>query len=39
MYALIVTSGLLGIAIAWLFTRMERRTLRWHASQVKETAI
>lgn len=36
MYALIVTSGVLGILIASLFTRMERYFLRWHPSQVKE---
>lgn len=36
MYALIVSSGLLGILIAWAFNRMERLTLRWHPSQVKE---
>lgn len=35
-YALIVASGLLGIMIALAFTRLERRTLRWHPSQRRE---
>lgn len=35
-YALIVASGLLGIAIALGFNRLERRALRWHPSQRKE---
>jgi ABC-type nitrate/sulfonate/bicarbonate transport system permease component len=39
MYALIVMSGLLGITIAWCFSRAERFLLRWHPSQVKERAI
>jgi ABC-type nitrate/sulfonate/bicarbonate transport system permease component len=38
MYALIVTSGLLGIIIASTFKRVERYFLRWHPSQVKEAA-
>lgn len=33
MYALIFTTGLLGIAINWVFRRTERRALRWHPSQ------
>jgi ABC-type nitrate/sulfonate/bicarbonate transport system permease component len=33
MYALIVTSGVLGLAIAIAFNRLERLTLRWHPSQ------
>lgn len=33
MYALILTSGLLGIAIHLAFSRLERRFLRWHQSQ------
>lgn len=38
MYALIVTSGLLGIVIASTFSRIERHFLRWHPSQVKEAS-
>ncbi|MFK0119849.1 ABC transporter permease [Streptomyces sp. NPDC090994] len=33
MYAWIVTAGVLGIVINFLFTRVERRALRWHPSQ------
>lgn len=33
MYAYIVTSGLLGMIIAYGFTRLERLTLKWHPSQ------
>jgi ABC-type nitrate/sulfonate/bicarbonate transport system permease component len=33
MYALIVASGLIGLLISYLFTRLERVTLRWHPSQ------
>jgi ABC-type nitrate/sulfonate/bicarbonate transport system permease component len=36
MYALIVTSGLLGILIASIFSRIERYFLKWHPSQLKE---
>lgn len=33
MYALIVTTGLLGLLITMGFNRLERWTLRWHPSQ------
>lgn len=33
MYALVLTTGILGLAIAILFARAERRVLRWHPSQ------
>jgi ABC-type nitrate/sulfonate/bicarbonate transport system permease component len=33
MYALIVTTGLLGYGLSALLRRAERRVLRWHASQ------
>jgi ABC-type nitrate/sulfonate/bicarbonate transport system permease component len=33
MYALILTSGVLGIGIHLLFSRLERYFLRWHQSQ------
>jgi ABC-type nitrate/sulfonate/bicarbonate transport system permease component len=36
MYALVVASGLLGILIAWGFSRLERLTLKWHPSQRRE---
>jgi ABC-type nitrate/sulfonate/bicarbonate transport system permease component len=36
MYALIVTSGVLGLLIALGFNRLERLTLRWHPSQRRE---
>jgi ABC-type nitrate/sulfonate/bicarbonate transport system permease component len=39
MYALVVSSGLLGILIAWGFTRLERVTLKWHASQRRERGL
>ena len=39
MYALVVSSGLLGILIAWCFTRLERVTLKWHASQRRERGL
>jgi ABC-type nitrate/sulfonate/bicarbonate transport system permease component len=39
MYALVVASGMLGILIAWCFSRLERLTLKWHPSQRRERAI
>ena len=39
MYALVVSSGLLGILIAWGFTRLERVTLKWHPSQRRERGL
>ena len=39
MYALIVTTGLLGLLIAIGFNRLERVTLKWHPSQRQGTAI
>jgi ABC-type nitrate/sulfonate/bicarbonate transport system permease component len=39
MYALVVCSGLLGILIAWSFTRLERSTLKWHPSQRRERGL
>jgi ABC-type nitrate/sulfonate/bicarbonate transport system permease component len=33
MYALILTTGVLGVAVNVLFTRLERRVLHWHPSQ------
>ncbi|MFB9186754.1 ABC transporter permease [Dactylosporangium sucinum] len=36
MYALILTSGLIGVAIHLAFSRLERRFLRWHQSQRRE---
>jgi ABC-type nitrate/sulfonate/bicarbonate transport system permease component len=36
MYALIATSGLLGLLITVLFNRLERVTLKWHPSQRSE---
>jgi ABC-type nitrate/sulfonate/bicarbonate transport system permease component len=38
MYALIVTTGLLGLLIAIGFNRLERVTLKWHPSQRGERA-
>ncbi|HWL43583.1 MAG TPA: ABC transporter permease [Ilumatobacter sp.] len=38
MYALVSASGLLGMLITAIFTRVERRALRWHPSQRKEVA-
>ena len=39
MYSMVFASGLIGILIAMIFTRIERRTLRWHPSQRKEGAL
>jgi ABC-type nitrate/sulfonate/bicarbonate transport system permease component len=39
MYALIVTSGVIGLTIAILFNRLERWTLRWHPSQRGERVL
>lgn len=36
MYAFVAASGLLGMLITALFTRVERRALRWHPSQRRE---
>jgi ABC-type nitrate/sulfonate/bicarbonate transport system permease component len=36
MYALIATSGFVGLAITFLFNRLERVTLKWHPSQRAE---
>ena len=33
MYALILATGVLGVAVNMLFTRLERRVLHWHPSQ------
>jgi ABC-type nitrate/sulfonate/bicarbonate transport system permease component len=33
MYALIVVTGFLGIAVNVIFRRLERRLLFWHPSQ------
>jgi ABC-type nitrate/sulfonate/bicarbonate transport system permease component len=33
MYALILATGVLGVAVNVLFTRLERRVLHWHPSQ------
>jgi ABC-type nitrate/sulfonate/bicarbonate transport system permease component len=38
MYALILATGLLGVAVNLLFTRVERRVLHWHPSQRAEVA-
>jgi ABC-type nitrate/sulfonate/bicarbonate transport system permease component len=38
MYALILATGLLGMAVNALFTRGERRVLHWHPSQRGEVA-
>jgi ABC-type nitrate/sulfonate/bicarbonate transport system permease component len=38
MYALILATGLLGVAVNVLFTRVERRVLHWHPSQRGEVA-
>lgn len=38
MYALVAASGILGVAIALLFKRVEKRALRWHPSQIREIA-
>jgi ABC-type nitrate/sulfonate/bicarbonate transport system permease component len=36
MYALIAASGVLGVLISMVFTRIEKRVLRWHPSQLKD---
>jgi ABC-type nitrate/sulfonate/bicarbonate transport system permease component len=36
MYAYIATSGVLGLILAWVFTQIEKRLLRWHVSQRSE---
>ena len=33
MYALILATGILGVVVNMLFTRLERRVLHWHPSQ------
>ena len=33
MYALIITTGILGVLLNGVFVRAERRVLRWHPSQ------
>jgi ABC-type nitrate/sulfonate/bicarbonate transport system permease component len=33
MYALIISTGILGVLLNGIFTRAERRVLRWHPSQ------
>jgi ABC-type nitrate/sulfonate/bicarbonate transport system permease component len=33
MYALILTTGILGMLLNGIFVRAERRVLRWHPSQ------
>lgn len=33
LYALIIVSGVLGVAVNWSFARLERRFLTWHESQ------
>ena len=33
MYALILTTGILGVLLNGIFVRAERRVLRWHPSQ------
>ena len=38
MYALILATGLLGMAVNALFTRVEQRVLHWHPSQRGEVA-
>jgi ABC-type nitrate/sulfonate/bicarbonate transport system permease component len=38
LYALALATGFLGVAIHLLFTTLERRALRWHASQRPEAA-
>jgi ABC-type nitrate/sulfonate/bicarbonate transport system permease component len=38
MYALILATGLLGMAVNGLFTRIEHRVLHWHPSQRAEAA-
>jgi ABC-type nitrate/sulfonate/bicarbonate transport system permease component len=36
MYALVAASGILGVLVALLFKRIEKRALRWHPSQIRE---
>jgi ABC-type nitrate/sulfonate/bicarbonate transport system permease component len=36
MYALIAASGVLGVLIAFVFGRVEKRLLRWHPSQLRD---
>jgi ABC-type nitrate/sulfonate/bicarbonate transport system permease component len=36
MYALVAASGILGVLIALVFKRIEKRALRWHPSQIKD---
>jgi ABC-type nitrate/sulfonate/bicarbonate transport system permease component len=36
MYALVAASGILGVLIAMVFKRIEKRALRWHPSQIRE---
>jgi ABC-type nitrate/sulfonate/bicarbonate transport system permease component len=38
MYAYIATSGVLGLLVSWVFTRIEKRSLHWHVSQREEVA-
>ena len=38
MYALILATGLLGMAVNAVFTRVEHRVLHWHPSQRREVA-
>jgi ABC-type nitrate/sulfonate/bicarbonate transport system permease component len=38
MYALILATGLLGMAVNAVFTRVEQRVLHWHPSQRREVA-
>jgi ABC-type nitrate/sulfonate/bicarbonate transport system permease component len=38
MYALILATGLLGMAVNAVFTRAEQRVLHWHPSQRREVA-
>jgi ABC-type nitrate/sulfonate/bicarbonate transport system permease component len=33
MYALIITTGVLGVLLNTIFLRVERHVLRWHPSQ------
>jgi ABC-type nitrate/sulfonate/bicarbonate transport system permease component len=38
MYALILATGLLGVGLNLVFTRIERRVMHWHPSQRAEVA-
>jgi ABC-type nitrate/sulfonate/bicarbonate transport system permease component len=38
MYALVIVTGLLGVAVNILARRLERRALRWHPSIRRETS-